>query len=104
MTEAAKQEEPFVSINEVAQHFSISKSTVRSWVRSGRIPRDTYFKLGNTYRFRLGAITEALLESQQPDIPDPDPDDEEGDMEELPEAAESVADIADAFADADEDI
>lgn len=102
MAEAAKQEEPFVSINEVAQHFSISKSTVRSWVRSGRIPRDTYFKLGNTYRFRLGAITEALLENQQPV---PDPDDEEGDMdEELPEAAESLADIADSFGDADDDI
>ena len=61
---AENQEEPFVSINAVAKHFAISKSTIRSWVRTGRIPSDTYFKLGNTYRFRLGAITDALLNQE----------------------------------------
>ena len=62
--------EPFVPIDEVAKHFSVSVSTIRSWVRTNQIPSDTYIKLGNTYRFHLGAITEALLgnagEEQEP--------------------------------------
>lgn len=57
------EEEPFVPIDDLARHFSVSVSTVRTWARQGRIPRDTYIKLGNTYRFRLSAVVEALLET-----------------------------------------
>mgnify|MGYP001814446378 CR=1 FL=1 len=107
MAEEAKQDEPFESIKEVAQHFAISTSTVRSWVRSGRIPSDTYFKLGNTYWFRLGAITAALIEGQAQNpvyaplggnIPEPP-------TTETPETeGDALAAIADEFGDADEDI
>jgi len=73
--------EPFVPIDEVAKHFSVSISTIRTWVRNGQIPSDTYIKLGNTYRFRLGAITEAILSSspeqhKQPEAPDTSSDDD----------------------------
>ena len=41
--------EPFVPIEDVAKHFSVSISTVRAWVRQKHIPEDAYFKIGKTY-------------------------------------------------------
>ena len=55
--------ETFVPITDVAEHFSVSVSTVRTWVRNKRIPRDTFIKLGNTYRFQLSAVAKALTEA-----------------------------------------
>jgi excisionase family DNA binding protein len=60
----AENVEPFVPVDDVAEHFSVSVTTIRAWVKSGQIPSDTYIKLGNTYRFRLGAIEQALLSNQ----------------------------------------
>ena len=36
--------EPFVPIEDVAKHFSVSVSTVRAWVRQKHIPEDTFMK------------------------------------------------------------
>ena len=52
--------EPFVSIDDIAKHFSVSVSTVRAWVRQKHIPEDTYVKIGKTYRFRVGEVATAL--------------------------------------------
>ena len=52
--------EPFVPIEELAKHFTVSVSTIRSWIRGGHIPTDTYFKVGNTYRFSVSAVSNAL--------------------------------------------
>ena len=52
--------EPFVPIEDVAKHFSVSVSTVRAWVRQKHIPKGTYVKIGNTYRFRVGDVATAL--------------------------------------------
>jgi excisionase family DNA binding protein len=52
--------EPFVSIDDIAKHFSVSVSTVRAWIRQKHIPEDTYVKIGKTYRFRVGDVTTAL--------------------------------------------
>jgi excisionase family DNA binding protein len=49
-----------VPIDELAKHFVVSISTVRMWLRKGYIPKDTYLKIGNTYRFNLSKVTEAL--------------------------------------------
>lgn len=74
-------EEPFVNINEVAQYFSVSTSTVRSWIEQDLIPRDTFIKLGNTYRFQISAVTRALtsasaeLSAAPEETPDEIPDD-----------------------------
>ena len=54
--------EPFVPIEDLANHFSVSVSTIRSWVRQGHIPKDTYIKVGNTYRFSVTRVASALLE------------------------------------------
>ena len=58
-------EEPFVTIDSVAKHFSVSKSTVRGWVRENRIPKDTYIRIGNTLRFRISGVSEALLQNSR---------------------------------------
>lgn len=51
---------PFVLIEDVAKHFIVSVSTVRMWVRTGTIPKDTYIKVGHTYRFDLPKVVAAL--------------------------------------------
>jgi len=52
--------EPFVPIEDLAKHFTVSISTVRAWVRQGLIPKETYIKVGNTYRFNVSKVVEAL--------------------------------------------
>ena len=51
----------FVPIEKVAEHFSVSVSTIRAWVRQEHIPKTTYVKVGNTYRFSLDKVEESLL-------------------------------------------
>tara|TARA_R100000742_G_C4272724_1_gene92017 strand:- start:1053 stop:1289 length:237 start_codon:yes stop_codon:yes gene_type:complete len=53
-------DEPYVPIEDVAKHFTVSISTVRAWVRQKHIPEDTYVKIGSTYRFRVSDVAEAL--------------------------------------------
>lgn len=55
-----KMKSPFVMIEDVANHFSVSVSTVRAWIRQGSIPKDTYIKVGHTYRFHLENVVAAL--------------------------------------------
>lgn len=50
----------YVPIEGVAKYFSISVSTVRSWMRKGEIPANTYIKVGSTYRFNIDALDTAL--------------------------------------------
>jgi len=57
--------EPFVPIETLAKHFAVSISTIRAWVRQGHIPKTTYIKVGNTYRFNKTSATEALTKSAQ---------------------------------------
>ena len=45
--------EPFVAIEDLANHFAVSVSTIRSWVRQGHIPK-------NTYRFDKTRVSDAL--------------------------------------------
>ena len=53
-------EKQYVDINRVADYFGISVSTTRKWLREGHIPRETYIKAGDTYRFNVEAIEKAL--------------------------------------------
>jgi excisionase family DNA binding protein len=50
----------------------VSISTIRAWVRQGHIPKSTYIKIGNTYRFNKTSVTEALTstakEAEQAEI------------------------------------
>tara|TARA_R110000737_G_scaffold95315_1_gene129345 strand:- start:18 stop:407 length:390 start_codon:yes stop_codon:yes gene_type:complete len=61
--------EPFVPMEDVAKHFSISVSTVRTWIREKHIPEDAYIKVGSSvkpiYRFRISDVESALTSSKQ---------------------------------------
>tara|TARA_R110000803_G_C11900227_1_gene311997 strand:+ start:522 stop:830 length:309 start_codon:yes stop_codon:yes gene_type:complete len=54
---------PFVPIEDLSKHFSVSVSTIRAWVRQGHIPKDTYIKVGNTYRFSIDDVSIALTKA-----------------------------------------
>ena len=40
-------DEALVPIENLAEHFAVSISTIRTWVRQGHIPRNTYVKKMN---------------------------------------------------------
>ena len=44
----------------MAKYFAVSVSTIRAWVRQEIIPKDTYIKIGATYRFHIGYVEDAL--------------------------------------------
>jgi len=52
--------ENYVPVEEVAEHLSVKVSTIRQWVNKGLIPKNTYIKVGYTYRFSIPAVIEAL--------------------------------------------
>ena len=53
-------DEKFVPIDDVAAHLSLTRMTIRRWVREGFIPKRCYIKVGPTYRFDLPAVIAAL--------------------------------------------
>jgi hypothetical protein len=59
---------PFVPIEDVANHFSVSISTIRGWVRKGHIPKNTYIKVGNTYRFSIDNVASALTQQHEDNV------------------------------------
>ena len=67
MTQPEQKPEPLIPIEDVAKHFTVSVSTIRAWLRQGYIPRDAYMKLGNTYRFQLSKVVEALTKIEKND-------------------------------------
>ena len=54
----------YVPIEDVANHFSVSISTIRGWIRKNHIPDHTYIKVGNTYRFSFDEVLAALSASK----------------------------------------
>ena len=53
--------EQFSTTEDVAKHFQVSIATVRAWVRKGDIPENSYGHFGNTYRFKLSAVVDAII-------------------------------------------
>lgn len=64
--------EQFSTTEDVAKHFQVSIATVRAWVRKGDIPENTYAHFGNTYRFKLSAVVDAILNKKDsnPEVPE----------------------------------
>lgn len=56
---------PYVAIEDLAKYFAVSVSTIRAWVRQEIIPKDTYIKIGATYRFNVGLVDAALTGKPQ---------------------------------------
>lgn len=45
--------EKWVNLEDVAEHLSLSKDTVRNWIKEGRLPE---YKVGKMYKFKLSEI------------------------------------------------
>lgn len=50
----------YVPIDDLAEVLNVKTQTLRAWVRQGFIPRDTYIKVANTYRFNIPQVIDAL--------------------------------------------
>ena len=72
----------YVTLEELAEHVGVKVSTVRQWVKRGFVPRSTYIKAGNTYRFCVEDVVIALRKEE--------PEEAEGQHEEQPESAKVV--------------
>jgi len=53
-------ETPYVNINQVADYFKVSVSTIRKWMNSGHLPAHAYIGIGEIYRFRIDDVEAAL--------------------------------------------
>ena len=50
---AEVQPEKWVNLEAVAEHLSLSKDTVRNWIKEGKLPA---VKVGKMYKFKLSEI------------------------------------------------
>lgn len=60
--------EEYSTIAQVATHYQVSISTVRSWIRDKLIP---FLKVGGMYRFKMSEVDAAFLlrTKQRPAVP-----------------------------------
>lgn len=54
----------YVQIEDVANYFAVSVSTIRAWLRQGYIPEGSYLKIGNTYRFKVKDVEQYLIKAK----------------------------------------
>ena len=54
-------DDAYVPIEKVAEHFAVSVSTVRTWIRNEDIPA---LKLGGIYRFKLSEVEAKLRNTE----------------------------------------
>ena len=47
--------EKWVNLEDVAEHLSISKDTVRTWVKEGKLP---VYRAGKRYKFKISEVDE----------------------------------------------
>ena len=65
----------YVPIEELSKHLAVSISTVRGWLKKKSIPENTYIRVGNTYRFNIDAVVDALsADRKEPVVSDSDED------------------------------
>ena len=64
-------DQQYVSIEDVANYFSVSVSTVRAWIRTGKLTSKDFLKLGNTYRFKIADVDAALRRVSSEETPAP---------------------------------
>ena len=59
-------ENHYSNIEQVAEHYQVSISTVRSWIRGGTIP---FIRVGGMYRFRMSEVDAAFVASTRSTLP-----------------------------------
>ncbi len=92
----------YVNLEELAEHVGVKVSTVRQWVKRGFIPRNTYIKAGNTYRFCLADVINALRQEEQPEEQPKEQPKEQ--PEETPKESSEVPSIEAMLSELDDDI
>ena len=54
---AENQVEKGVNLEAIAEHLSVSKDTIRLWIKGGKIP---FCKAGRMYKFKISEVDEWL--------------------------------------------
>ncbi|MBR5800637.1 MAG: helix-turn-helix domain-containing protein [Lachnospiraceae bacterium] len=54
-----KENERWLSLDEISKHLGVSKDTIRAWIKKDTIP---FHKIGRQYKFRLTEVN-AWVES-----------------------------------------
>ncbi len=49
------QVEKWVNLDDVAEHLSISRDTVRTWIKEGKLP---FYRAGKRYKFKISEVDE----------------------------------------------
>ena len=56
-----KESEKWVNLEDVAEHLSVSKDTVRIWMKEGKLPVN---RAGKRYKFKLSEVDEWVREGR----------------------------------------
>jgi excisionase family DNA binding protein len=57
----------YVTIDELAGYLKVKISTIRTWIKLGKLPADAYLKVSNTYRFNINEAVAGLKRSSRED-------------------------------------
>lgn len=52
-----REVEKWVNLEDVAEHLSVSKDTVRTWMKEGKLP---VYRAGKRYKFKISEVDEWL--------------------------------------------
>jgi excisionase family DNA binding protein len=58
----------YVTIDELASYLKVKISTIRTWIKLGKLPTDAYLKVSNTYRFNIDEAVAGLKRSSMADM------------------------------------
>ena len=50
MAELNQETEKWVNLEDIADHLSVSKDTIRIWIKDGKLP---FYKVGKMYKFKI---------------------------------------------------
>ncbi|WP_311777488.1 helix-turn-helix domain-containing protein [Trueperella abortisuis] len=53
--------EPWVNLEQVADHLTVSKDTIRNWIREGFLPA---YRVGKMYKFKLSEVDKWVREGR----------------------------------------
>ena len=55
MAELNQETEKWVNLEDIADHLSVSKDTIRIWIKDGKLP---FYKAGTMYKFNISEVDE----------------------------------------------
>lgn len=53
--------EKWVNLEDIAEHLSVSEDTIRTWIKSGKLP---FSRAGKRYKFKISEIDEWVREGK----------------------------------------